>query len=45
MSVTSFIHVNKVENHDFDLEKFSRKITQSYSALYLSPGTSFLFPY
>ena len=33
MSVTSFIHVNKAENHDFDLEKFSREIEKKY------PGT------
>ena len=33
MSVTSFIHVNKAENHDFDLEKFSREIETKY------PGT------
>ena len=30
MSVTSFIHVNKAENHDFDLEKFSREIEKKY---------------
>ena len=33
MSVTSFIHVNKAENYDFDLEKFSREIERKY------PGT------
>ena len=33
MSLTSFIHVNKAENHDFDLEKFSREIEKKY------PGT------
>ena len=33
MSVTSFIHVNKAKNHDFDLEKFSREIERKY------PGT------
>ena len=33
MSVTSFIHVNKAENHDFELEKFSREIERK------DPGT------
>ena len=33
MSVSSFIHVNKVENKDFDLEKFNREIERKY------PGT------
>ena len=33
MSVTSFIHVNKAENDDFDLGKFSREIEKKY------PGT------
>ena len=33
MSVSSFIHVNKAENHDFELEKFSREIERKY------PGT------
>ena len=33
MSVTSFIHVNKAENHDFDLEIFNREIKKKY------PGT------
>ena len=30
MSVTSFIHVNKAENDDFELEKFSREIERKY---------------
>ena len=33
MSVSSFIHVNKAENKDFDLEKFNREIKKKY------PGT------
>ena len=33
MSVSSFIHVNKAENKDFDLEKFNREIERKY------PGT------
>ena len=33
MSVSSFIHVNKAENDDFELEKFSREIERKY------PGT------
>ena len=33
MSVSSFIHVNKAENKDFDLEIFNREIEKKY------PGT------
>ena len=33
MSVSSFIHVNKAENKDFDLETFNREIEKKY------PGT------
>ena len=33
MSVSSFIHVNKAENKDFDLEKFNREIERK------DPGT------
>ena len=33
MSVSSFIHVNKAENDDFDLEKFNREIIKKH------PGT------
>ena len=33
MSVSSFIHVNKAENKDFDLEKFNREIIKKH------PGT------
>ena len=33
MSVTSFIHVNKAKNHDFDLAIFNREIKKKY------PGT------
>ena len=33
MSVSSFIHVNKAENKDFDLEKFNREMEKKY------PGT------
>ena len=34
MSVTSFIHVNKAENKDFDLEIFNREMEKKY------PGTN-----
>ena len=30
MSVSSFIHVNKAENKDFDLEKFNREMEKKY---------------
>ena len=33
MSVSSFIHVNKAENDDFDLERFNREIIKKH------PGT------
>ena len=45
MSVTSFIHVNKAENHDFDLEKFSREIERKYpgTGIELSKTASFSY--
>ena len=45
MSVTSFIHVNKAENHDFDLEKFSREIETKYpgTGIELSKTASFSY--
>ena len=45
MSVTSFIHVNKAENHDFELEKFSREIERKYpgTGIELSKTASFFY--
>jgi len=45
MSVTSFIHVNKAENHDFELEKFSREIERKYpgTGIELSKTASFSY--
>ena len=45
MSVTSFILVNKVENHDFDLEKFSREIEQKYPGTDIEQSKTALFSY
>ena len=45
MSVTSFIHVNKVENHDFDLEKFSREIEKKYPGTDIEQSKTALFSY
>ena len=45
MSVTSFIHVNKAENHDFELEKFSSEIERKYpgTGIELSKTASFSY--
>ena len=45
MSVTSFIHVNKAKNHDFELEKFSREIERKYpgTGIELSKTASFFY--
>ena len=45
MSVSSFIHVNKAENHDFELEKFSREIERKYpgTGIELSKTASFFY--
>ena len=45
MSVTSFIHVNKAENHDFDLEKFSREIEKKYLGTEIGQSSSASFSY
>ena len=45
MSVTSFIHVNKAENHDFDLEKFSREIEKKYPGTDIEQSKTALFSY
>ena len=45
MSVTSFIHVNKAENHDFDLEKFSREIEKKYPGTDIEQSSSTSFSY
>ena len=45
MSVTSFIHVNKVKNHDFDLEKFSREIEKKYPGTDIEQSKSASFSY
>ena len=45
MSVSSFIHVNKAENKDFDLEKFNREIEKKYpgTGIELSKTASFSY--
>ena len=45
MSLTSFIHVNKADNHAFDLEKFSREIEKKYPGtdIQLSKTASFCY--
>ena len=45
MSVSSFIHVNKAENKDFDLEKFNREIERKYpgTGIELSKTASFSY--
>ena len=45
MSVTSFIHVNKAKNHDFDLEKFSREIEKKYPGTDIEQSKSASFSY
>ena len=45
MSVTSFIHVNKAENHDFDLEKFSREIEKKYLGTGIEQSKTASFSY
>ena len=45
MSVTSFLHINKAKNHDFDIEKFSREIERKYpgTGIELSKTASFSY--
>lgn len=45
MSVTSFIHVNKAENDDFDLGKFSREIKKKYPGTEIEQSSSASFSY
>ena len=45
MSVSSFIHVNKAENKDFDLEKFNRDIKKKYPGTAMEQSSSASFSY
>ena len=45
MSVTSFLHINKAKNHDFDLEKFSREIEKKYPGTDIEQSKSASFSY
>ena len=45
MSVSSFIHVNKAENKDFDLEKFNREIERKYPETEIEQSNSASFSY
>ena len=45
MSVSSFIHVNKAENKDFDLEKFNRKMEKKYPGTDIEQSNSASFSY
>ena len=45
MSVSSFIHVNKAENDDFDLGKFSREIEKKYPGTDIEQSKTALFSY
>ena len=45
MSVTSFIHVNKAENKDFDLEKFNREIERKYPGTEIEQSKTASFSY
>ena len=45
MSVSSFIHVNKAENKDFDLEKFNREIKKKYPGTDIEQSSSASFSY
>ena len=45
MSVSSFIHVNKAENKDFDLEKFNREIKKKYPGTEIEQSSSASFSY
>ena len=45
MSVTSFIHVNKAENKDFDLEKFNREMEKKYPGTDIEQSSSTSFSY
>ena len=45
MSVSSFIHVNKAENKDFDLETFNREIEKRYPGTEIEQSNSVSFSY
>ena len=45
MSVSSFIHVNKAENKDFDLEKFNREIERKYPGTDIEQSKTVSFSY
>lgn len=45
MSVTSFIHVNKAENKDFDLETFNREMEKKYPGTEIEQSSSASFSY
>ena len=45
MSVSSFIHVNKAENKDFDLETFNREIKKKYPGTDIEQSNSASFSY
>ena len=45
MSVTSFIHVNKAENDDFDLEIFNREIKKKYPETEIEQSKTASFSY
>ena len=45
MSVSSFIHLNKAENKDFDLEKFNREIKKKYPGTEIEQSSSASFSY
>ena len=45
MSVSSFIHVNKAENKDFDLEPFNREMEKKYPGTEIEQSSSASFSY
>ena len=45
MSVSSFIHVNKAENKDFDLETFNREMEKKYPGTEIEQSSSASFSY
>lgn len=45
MSVSSFIHVNKAENKDFDLEIFNREIKKKYPGTEIEQSKTASFSY
>ncbi|WP_448972619.1 hypothetical protein [Oribacterium sp.] len=45
MSVSSFIHVNKAEKKDFDLEKFNREMEKKYPGTEIEQSKTASFSY